>query len=184
MCVCVCGLCVYLCVFVFVTRVCVCGKDSRRTQQKSRRAVSLHRVSTSTTESGASAGTHGYTGNTQTKEWRSGSHSTARQLRIINTPVRGVRASRGRSTSAPRIVVSDPWASGWGPKRELLCAVQTANSQRGRQPEPGYWQPLSPKYVDRPLARQLGPRRQHRLDQRIAATFYSEARSRLLKIVM
>ena len=32
--------------------------------------------------------------------------------------------------SERRTAVNDPWVSGWGPGRELLCAVQTASSHR------------------------------------------------------
>ena len=114
------------------------SKDSAEEPTRSQ----IHRVSTSTVASGASAGTHGYTDNTHNMGWRSGSYSTARQRHITNT-VRGVRASRGWSASAPRKAVSDSRVSGWGPGRGHQSAVQTAGPHHGGQPCHG--QPRSPE---------------------------------------
>ena len=104
------------------------SKDSSEEPTRSQ----IHRVSTSTMASGASAGTHGYTDNTHDGGWRSGSYSTARQRHITNA-VRGVRASRGWSASTPRKAVSDSRVSGWGSGRGHHSAVQTASPYRRRQ---------------------------------------------------
>lgn len=119
------------------------SKDSTEEPTRSQ----IHRVSTSTVASGASAGTHGYTDNTHDKGWRSGSYSTARQRCITNT-VRGVRASRGWSASAPRKAVSDPRVSGWGPGRGHPSAVQTAGPHREGQPCHGQPRSTEPTALD------------------------------------
>ena len=82
------------------------GKDSTKEPKSSR----IHRVSTSSRESGASAGTHGYMDNTRIQEWRSGSHSTAYYETVItiNTS-RYFHCENYRKTTNSRYFSRDSW---------------------------------------------------------------------------